>query len=262
MIGKHEQLEEEFAKLQVLYRQTLDKLISSESLIKTFKEKLQVTVETLKDTTETLKVSEQEKVKMRSAVDEQKVKVQGFKEELKEMVTAKKKAELEMKQVAQKVKDEVMADFKVVIRGLETDKYELQKQLEKANAEIKELRATSTKLRDELWDAITKWHMLEKDLEKQFKSKDTRADDMLQCREEILELKEQIVDLNRKMKQHGNELKEARELQEAAELDTDKFEQTNSQLKTEIEELKEKVQPLVAQIKALQRELDEALANY
>jgi len=41
------------------------------------------------------------------------------------MISAKKRAEQEMKQVAQKVKDEIMADFKAIIRGLETDKYEL-----------------------------------------------------------------------------------------------------------------------------------------
>jgi hypothetical protein len=41
------------------------------------------------------------------------------------MINAKKKAELETKMVAQKVKDEIMADFKAIIRGLETEKYEL-----------------------------------------------------------------------------------------------------------------------------------------
>lgn len=78
---------------------------------------------------------------MRSACDEQKMKVQDVKNELKEMISAKKKAELEVKQVAQRVKDEIMADFKAIIRGLEADKYELQKAQEKALAEIKELKA-------------------------------------------------------------------------------------------------------------------------
>ena len=64
------------------------------------KEKLQTATETLKDTSETLKTVEGEKVKLRNQVDEQKVKVQLIKEELKEVITAKKKVELEAKQVA------------------------------------------------------------------------------------------------------------------------------------------------------------------
>ena len=64
------------------------------------------------------------------------------------------------------MKDEVMADFKAIIRGLETEKYELQKQLELAAAEIRDLKAASAKCKDELWEAITKWHTLEKELEK------------------------------------------------------------------------------------------------
>ena len=63
------------------------------------KEKLQTATETLKDTSETLKTVEGEKVKLRSQVDEQKVKVQLIKEELKELITAKKKEELEANQV-------------------------------------------------------------------------------------------------------------------------------------------------------------------
>jgi len=57
------------------------------------KEKLQTATETLKDTSETLKTVEGEKVKLRNQVDEQKVKVQLIKEELKEVITAKKKVE-------------------------------------------------------------------------------------------------------------------------------------------------------------------------
>lgn len=161
-----------------------DKQVSSESLIKVIKEKLQQTCDSLKDTAETLKTVEQEKVKLRSACDEQKMKVQDVKNELKEMISAKKKAELEVKQVAQRVKDEIMADFKAIIRGLEADKYELQKAQEKALAEIKELKAQNQKLKDELWEAITKWHNIEKDLEKQFKKKDINADEIMQIREE------------------------------------------------------------------------------
>ena len=142
-----------------------------------------------------------------------------------------------------------MSDFKVIIRGLETDKYELQKQLEKANAEIKDLKAMSTKLKDELWEAITKWHSIEKDLEKQFKSKDTNADEILECREEIMLLKEQINELNRKIKHDQHFVNEAKEMMEAAELDTEKYKKINVQLKEDNEELKNKVQPLVAQIK-------------
>ncbi len=132
---------DDYAKLQVQFRQMSDKQVSSESLIKVIKEKLQTTCDSLKDTAETLKTVEQEKVKLRSACDEQKMKVQDVKNELKEMISAKKKAEFEVKQVAQRVKDEIMADFKAIIRGLETDKYELQKAQEKALAEIKELKA-------------------------------------------------------------------------------------------------------------------------
>lgn len=213
--------------------------MSSESLIKTIKEKLQVSSETLKDTAETLKMAEQEKVKLRSACDEQKVKVQDVKNELKEMITAKKKAELEVKQVAQKVKDEIMADFKAIIRGLETDKYELQKAQEKANAEIKELKAQNTKLKDELWEAITKWHNIEKDLEKQFKKKDVNADEMLHVREENSQLHDQLRELQRKLKHMENEMKESKELIEGAEEEYEKFKKIIAQLKSQNGEIKE-----------------------
>lgn len=184
LLGKHDRLMDDYAKLQVQFRQMSDKQVSSESLIKVIKEKLQTTCDSLKDTAETLKTVEQEKVKLRSACDEQKMKVQDVKNELKEIISAKKKVELEVKQVAQKVKEEIMADFKSIIRGLETDKYELQKAQEKALAEIKELKAQNQKFKDELWEAITKWHNLEKDLEKQFKKKDISADEIMQIREE------------------------------------------------------------------------------
>ena len=125
LIEKHDRLMEDHAKTQVQLRSTTEKQISSESLIKTIKEKLQITIENLKDTSESLKTVEQEKINLRTTCDKQKVKVEEIKNELQEMITAKKKAELETKQVAQKVKDEIMADFKAIIRGLETDKYEL-----------------------------------------------------------------------------------------------------------------------------------------
>jgi hypothetical protein len=72
---KHEKLMEDYAKLQVQCRQVSDKQASSESLIKAIKEKLQITIENLKNTSDSLKSSEQEKDKLRSSFDEQKVKV-------------------------------------------------------------------------------------------------------------------------------------------------------------------------------------------
>ena len=72
---KHEKLMEDYAKLQVQCRQVTDKQASSESLIKTIKEKLQITIENLKNASDSLKSSEQEKDKLKSSFDEQKVKV-------------------------------------------------------------------------------------------------------------------------------------------------------------------------------------------
>jgi len=72
---KHEKLMEDYAKLQVQCRQVTDKQASSESLIKAIKEKLQITIENLKNASDSLKSSEQEKDKLKSSFDEQKVKV-------------------------------------------------------------------------------------------------------------------------------------------------------------------------------------------
>jgi len=49
---------------------------------------------------------------------------------------------------------------------------------------MKELKASNQKFKDELWDAITKWHSIEKELEKHLKKKDISGDEMLQLREE------------------------------------------------------------------------------
>ena len=137
------------------------------------------------------------------------------------------------------MKDEVMADFKAIIRGLETEKYELQKQLEHATAEIRDLKAASEKCKDELWEAITKWHTLEKELEKQFMSRDANSDDKLASREEITRLKEEIAEINKKRRLEMQEVKDAKEMQQAAEDEADKFKRDNEILKNEREDLKE-----------------------
>jgi hypothetical protein len=93
-------------------------------------------------------------VQLKNAVEDQKIKLKESVKELNAVHAAKKRVEQEVKLVEERVKNEILQDYKQIIRGLESEKYELQKSLDKATAELKEFKTANQKLKDELWDTI------------------------------------------------------------------------------------------------------------
>lgn len=59
------------------------------------------------------------------------------------------------------------------ITSLSQEKLDLQRTINEQERMLDELRKKNTVLKDELWGAIQKWHTIEKDLENQFRIKDT-----------------------------------------------------------------------------------------
>ena len=67
----------------------------------------------------------------------------------------------EMKGFEERLKNEVLADYKAQLRALESEKAELQRQFDKTQAECNFMKTSCAKLRDELYDVKIKKEELE-----------------------------------------------------------------------------------------------------
>ena len=77
----------------------------------------------------------------------------------------------------------------------------MHKQVEVKEQEVREFKESNSKMKEELWDSIQKWHHLEKDLESSFLKSDGSMGHVHQLRDELIELRHKNSSLEQQVKE-------------------------------------------------------------
>lgn len=250
-----EGLKKQYAALEDQHKKTLERLQSIESMSKQTRQELQHTKATLTETSEHLKVAQEEKIKFKMIAEDLHIKTAEAIKEMKESKAIRIRLESERGVVEEKVKSEIQGDYTGLIKGLEQENQGLRLQLEKIEREAAELKSTLQKTKDELWNTINKWHSIEKDLEGQYSKKDNNMEVLHQQREEIQQLQKKCAQLEAECKTlrggKGNEPRKSEVVSSGVSIDPkelEKLQSENANLTKQCKELKDLVEQQKGQL--------------
>lgn len=160
--------------------------------------------------------------------------------ELKEAKIVKQRIEDEKKYIQQKLiqVNSSSQQYESNIQRLEETNQELKEAVKRLEGVNKEMKVNNVELKDELWNAIEKWHSIEKDLEYHYMSGDEQVTVLKDLKVKLEVMKNENIVMEKRMKedqavaeakrqQAESEIRRAKEAKEAAERIRDELERNS-----------------------------------